>query len=231
MLGIAVSVPGFVDAHGVVRESVNLGWKDTDLRSYLTDLTGLPVHVDNDSNAQTMAELRFGAAEPNMMLVQIARGVGGGIILNGDLYVGTSRAAGEIGHVVVDSEGVECVCGKRGCLETVIAIPRLVAQIDADPIHRDEILRQAGDTLGRALSMPLGALDIPLVMVQGDSSVVNRSFLDSAERALNKAIATDLRTHVRVRRSALGQDAALLGACAMVLTEQLDYMVQLGMAK
>ena len=231
VLGIAVSVPGIVDAHGVVRESVNLGWKDTDLRSYLTDLTGLPVHVDNDSNAQTMAELRFGAAEPNMMLVQIARGVGGGIILNGDLYVGTSRAAGEIGHVVVDPEGVECVCGKRGCLETVIAIPRLVAQIDADPIHRDEILRQAGDTLGRALSMPLGALDIPLVMVQGDSSVVNRSFLDSAERALNKAIATDLRTHVRVRRSALGQDAALLGACAMVLTEQLDYMVQLGMAK
>lgn len=211
VLGIAVSVPGIVDAHGVVRESVNLGWKDTDLRSYLTDLTGLPVHVDNDSNAQTMAELRFGAAEPNMMLVQIARGVGGGIILNGDLYVGTSRAAGEIGHVVVDPEGVECVCGKRGCLETVIAIPRLVAQIDADPIHRDEILRQAGDTLGRALSMPLGALDIPLVMVQGDSSVVNRSFLDSAERALNKAIATDLRTHVRVRRSALGQDAALLG--------------------
>ena len=82
--------------------------------------------MENDANAAVLAEFGFGGAGLDMMLIKVGHGVGAGLLLNGSPLFGGRFAAGEIGHVVVGTDvGAECVCGKRGCLETWLATPRL----------------------------------------------------------------------------------------------------------
>lgn len=221
ILGIGVSSPGIVTMDGVVDDATNLGWVQTDLRGYLADKTGLRVSVNNDANNEVLAEQQFGSGQSDILLVHLGDGVGCGLLVAGKLVTGCNHAAGEIGHVVVDDAGPECRCGKHGCLESIISVPKLTARLDQNPDDLTDILSKAGDVLGRVLSMPIGLLDIPRVAVLGDSRVVNRVFLSAMEETLNRNVASDFRKPVIVDRSALGDDAALLGACATVVSEQL----------
>ena len=86
------------------------------------------MHVANDANAAALAEYALGD-EPtdNLLLVKIGKGVGAGLLIDGQLFTGDRFAAGEIGHVTVDERGELCACGRRGCLETAIAVPLLRA--------------------------------------------------------------------------------------------------------
>ncbi len=121
---IGVGLPGLIDvARGVVRELSNVpGWHDVALRDLLARRTGLPVAVDNDANAMTYAEWRFGAAnnQPNVVCVTLGTGVGGGLILNGALYRGRSNGAGEIGQTSIDFRGLPGNYGNSGALEKYV---------------------------------------------------------------------------------------------------------------
>lgn len=221
ILGIGVSSPGIVSSGGIVDDATNLGWLRTDLAGYLAKQTGLKVSVNNDANNEVLAEQQFGSGQSDILLVHLGDGVGVGLLVAGKLVTGRNHAAGEIGHVVVDAEGPACRCGKRGCLETKLSVPKLTALIDRQPDNLTAILTEAGGVLGRALSMPIGLLDIPCVTVLGDPRVVNRVFISALEETLNQAVASDFRKPVVVDRSALGEDAALLGACATVVSDRL----------
>ena len=132
ILGIGVGSPGVVDLGGTVLSAPNLGWKDLPLQALLEKATGLPVLVANDANAAVLAEHSFGGALSDTMLVAIGHGVGAGLLLGGTPLFGNRFAAGEIGHVVVGTDGgALCACGKVGCLETWLAIPRLTANLEA----------------------------------------------------------------------------------------------------
>ena len=222
IMGIGVSSPGIVSAEGVVDDATNLGWVQTDLRGYLHEKTGLDVTVNNDANNEVLAEQQFGSGQSDLLLVHLGDGVGAGLLVSGELVTGCNRAAGEIGHVVVDPTGPQCRCGKRGCLESLISVPKLTAAMDRDPDNLASILRRAGELLGRALTMPAGLMDIPRVAVLGDSRVVNRIFLSAMEKTMNDALAADFRRPLVVDRSALGEDAALLGACSTVVADLID---------
>ena len=114
----------------------NLGWTDVPLRELVADATGLPVLVTNDSDAATQAELSASPGSEDMVLVHVGRGVGCGIVTGGRRVAGAHHAAGEIGHVTVGTDGGEdCPCGKRGCLETWLSIPRLRAALDGPDGH------------------------------------------------------------------------------------------------
>ena len=131
VLGIGIGTPGLVDRDGTVRTAPNLGWTDVPLRRLVAEATGLPVRVTNDSDAATQAELSASPASEDMVLVHVGRGVGCGIVTGGRRVAGAHHAAGEIGHVTVGTDGGEdCPCGKRGCLETWLSIPRLRAALD-----------------------------------------------------------------------------------------------------
>ena len=122
LLGIGVGTPGLVDtANGEIRWAVNLDWQDLHLGRILTDRTGLPAFVANDSRAAAMGEYLFdvGRRAPNLVAIKLGHGIGAGIVLGGELFEGDGFGAGEIGHTSVVDDGIECRCGRFGCLETV----------------------------------------------------------------------------------------------------------------
>lgn len=126
---VGVGAPGALDSGtGVIAEAPNLGWRNIPLKRLLEEAIGLPVVIENDVNAGTWGEYRLGAGVGSRDLVGIfvGTGIGGGLILNGELYRGSKGKAGEIGHIKIDPEGPMCGCGQRGCLESLAS--RLAVQ-------------------------------------------------------------------------------------------------------
>ena len=122
MSGVGIGAPGAVDAHGVVQRAPNLpGWSEPfALREAVSEcLDGLPVAVDNDVNVGTLAELRLGAAQgsADVLGIFVGTGVGGAVVLDGQLRRGPTGVAGELGHMVVRQGARKCGCGGRGHLE------------------------------------------------------------------------------------------------------------------
>lgn len=117
---VGVGAAGFVDkGRAVVMFAPNLAWRDEDLKSDLEDRLELPVVVENDANAAAWGEFEFGAGKDvdDLLLVTVGTGVGGGIVLDGELYRGGFGVAAEIGHIRVERNGRLCGCGNHGCLE------------------------------------------------------------------------------------------------------------------
>ena len=118
---VGVGAAGWIDAgRSVVRYAPNLAWRDEPLQDLLSAALDLPVVVENDANAAAWAEFRFGAARQateSMVLLTVGTGIGGGIVVGGELVRGAHGMAGEIGHTRVVPDGLPCGCGRQGCLE------------------------------------------------------------------------------------------------------------------
>jgi glucokinase len=133
--GVGIGAPGAVDfASGTVIFAPNLeGWKDVSLRKDLEKRLGVPVFVENDCNISALgvyvAELK--SKPKNMVGIFVGTGLGGGIIINGDLYSGFNHTAGEIGHMVLDVNGPKCGCGNKGCFEALASRTAIFQQIKA----------------------------------------------------------------------------------------------------
>jgi predicted NBD/HSP70 family sugar kinase len=224
ILGVGVGSPGVVDLAGIVLTAPNLGWHDLPLQERLGDALGLPALVANDANVAALAEHSFGDALSDTMLVKVGNGVGAGLIVGGTLLSGSRFSAGEIGHVVVGTDGGEaCACGKHGCLETWIAVPRLEARLAAvtSPAERDGILARAGERLGIALAPVVGALDLAEVVLSGPASLLDGPLSRAALDTLRSRTMAELHGDLALRGSALGEDIVMRGAAAMVLSGRL----------
>lgn len=119
---IGIGAPGAVDPEsGEVIFAPNLDWKDAPLKKELEKYLGVPVFVENDTNLCTLGvhEVELKAKPKNLIGVFLGTGVGGGLILNGRLYSGFNRTAGEVGHMVIQVGGPECGCGNKGCFEAL----------------------------------------------------------------------------------------------------------------
>lgn len=119
--GVGIGAAGWIDAtRSTVLFAPNLAWRDEPLREYVSGAVGLPVIVENDANAAAWAEFRYGAARhanDSMVMLTIGTGVGGGIVLGGQLLRGWHGLAGELGHMLAVPEGHQCGCGRLGCIE------------------------------------------------------------------------------------------------------------------
>lgn len=117
---IAAGAPGVINQEtGVVLFSPNLPWKNYNIRKPIEDEFGCPFYIGNDVNVGVLGEYKYGAAKgyKNVVGLFVGTGMGGGLILNGDLYTGHKFKAAEYGHLILDPEGPLCNCGQRGCLE------------------------------------------------------------------------------------------------------------------
>ena len=123
MQGIGVAAAGIIDLNkGLIIESPNLPhWRNIKLIDILYKKFGGPIYLVNDASAAALGEFHLGAGHgvSNMVYLTVSTGIGGGIIINGDLYEGSDGCAGEFGHMIVDTDGPECKCGSRGCLEAL----------------------------------------------------------------------------------------------------------------
>ena len=143
-LGVGVGAPGPLDRErGIVLVAPNLGWKDFPLRQRIHDRVGLPTTLDNDANCATFGEWWQGAARGrrNVIGLTIGTGIGGGLILNGMLYHGSSDMAGEIGHTTIDLNGRHCKCGNYGCLEAYASGPAIATRA------REVMVREEGESV------------------------------------------------------------------------------------
>lgn len=191
LLGVGLGVPGVFDVRTGRLHSPLLGWEDLELASILQERLRLPVFIDNDVNTLAIAERLYGRGHDvaNFVTVTIGRGVGLGIVADGDIYHGFRGGAGEFGHTTVVEDGPPCTCGKRGCLEAVVADPALVARArrervltkrdgidrllqlaDAGDEKARRIYAEAGTTLGRAVGDLVNVLGPELVLVSGEGT-------------------------------------------------------------
>ena len=229
LLGIGVGSPGIVDLAGTVVTAPNLEWTEVPLQDSLFERFGVPVVVANDANAAVLAEHSFGDAQGDLMLVRIGRGVGAGLLLGGGPLHGSRCAAGEIGHVVVGTVvvgtdgGERCSCGKRGCLETWIAAPRLEAKLaDASTVAaRNDVICEAATRLGMGLAPIVGALDLAEVVLSGPEQLLGGLFVDATLEAIRSRTMAQFPGDLTVRLTTLGDDIVLRGAAVMVISARL----------
>jgi glucokinase-like ROK family protein len=255
LLGIGIGTPGLMDARqGVVRQAVNLDWRDLPLRDLLAERYNLPVYIANDCQVAALAEHTFGASREalNLVVVKVGRGIGAGIVLNGQLYYGDGSGAGEIGHVAVVEGGELCRCGHLGCLETVAssrAIIKRAQQIaKSDPfsslhhfvatpeaITTDVVLRafeagdqamhrilaEAGRYLGVAVANLVGAVNVHCIVIAGSVSRFGEALLEAIRQEVCRRSLPALADETCIETSSLGPDIVILGAAALLLTEEL----------
>jgi len=123
LLAVGVGAPGLVNlCTGTVATSPHLpGWRDVPLRDMIQDGLGKATFLINDANAAALGELRFGAARGvhDFIYITVSTGIGGGIVIDGEIYSGVTGIAGEVGHMTIDDDGPACNCGNRGCWETL----------------------------------------------------------------------------------------------------------------
>ena len=223
VLGIGIGTPGLVDPEGTVRTAPNLGWTDVALRDLVARATGTPVVVLNDSDAATQAELSASPDSHDLVLVQVGRGVGCGVVSDGRLVRGAHHAAGEIGHVTVGTDGGEtCSCGRVGCLETWLSVPRLRAAHDAgeDPASPEGAVVVGGHRLAVALAPLVAALDLSEVVLAGPAELLE-PVVPVVARSLADRLLPSLDTPLTVRLATSPEDIVLRGAAASVLWDRL----------
>jgi len=121
--GVGIAVAGVLDAkRGIITHSPNLpGWNNIPLRDILAEKFGIDTYIVNDASAAALGEHRFGAGKgvANLVYLTVSTGIGGGIIIDNKLYLGTDGCAGELGHMTIEAQGPQCSCGNLGCLESL----------------------------------------------------------------------------------------------------------------
>jgi len=128
---IGVGCPGAVDSkHGIVEYSPNLQWRNVNLEEFLSNATGKYVKIANDANVAALGETKFGAGKNycDTALITLGTGVGGGFVVDGELFEGYKSMGAEIGHTVIKVDGEQCSCGRRGCFEAYASATALIRE-------------------------------------------------------------------------------------------------------
>lgn len=182
--GIGLAIPGLVDAAaGTCVRSTLLNWEDVGIGAMVAEETGLATFIENDANALTLGEHLFGALRGSSggSLVSVGDGIGCGHIICGDLHRGHHGGAGEIAHATVELDGRPCLCGKRGCLDTLASLraiagrarerglPPSLHELDALAVGGEQeaiaILHDAGRALGLSVSQLIQTLDPQRIVI------------------------------------------------------------------
>ena len=131
IVGIGIGSPGTLDVNkGVVNYANNLGWNELPVKEIMQETLPYDVRLTNDANAAALGEAKFGAGKSyeTVIMLTLGTGVGGGIIINGQLFEGNEGKGGELGHTVIQVDGEQCTCGRKGCLETYGSATALIRE-------------------------------------------------------------------------------------------------------
>lgn len=237
LLGVGVGVSGVVDSKtGVCLTSPHNGWRDVPFASLLECRLDCMVYLDNNVNTLTLVEQIYGAGQQltDFLVVTIGRGVGMGIVANGQIVRGATGGAGEFGHTMIDPDGFACNCGNRGCLETYVADPWLVrrAQMHGLVVNDPETLTQqaeagnrlardvfadAGTVLGGAIANLVNLFNPSLIIISGEGVRAGDLIFDPMRRAMQQHMFGQLAETVSVCIEPLTDTTWARGAASLVL--------------
>jgi glucokinase len=246
-LAIGLAAAGRIDtSNGKVVGSSDLipAWTGLALTEAFEGRFGLPSRADNDVNALALAESRFGAGQgySEALFIAAGTGLGGGLIINGQMQRGANYCAGEVGHTLMTYEGWPCECGRRGCLEQYTAsaaikrfyYQNLAEDFPGEPLPIQAIARQAaadqtgpaaqafeeaGGRLGLGLASLVCITD-PQIIIIGGGLVAASPLYFAQVCAAFKANAWPAQAAIPVERARLGGQAAIIGAAALVFDEK-----------
>jgi glucokinase len=245
ILGVGLGLPGPIDIkRGLVHFFPNIpGWKEVNLKSILNKKLRLPIFLDNDANLMCLAEYKLGAAQgfKNVVSLTLGTGVGGGIIIDGNLYRGSSFASAEIGHMPINEKGPDCNCGGVACLETYIGNNRIIKEArrlfkrnisleELSSLAKKTSPAQAGrqnkravdlwfkvaERLGIALTGVVNLLNPDCIVIGGGVAGAGRILFDKVRETITKRAMSVQARHVKVFKARLGSDAGIIGAAILV---------------
>ncbi|MCR4690081.1 MAG: ROK family glucokinase [Lachnospiraceae bacterium] len=244
--GVGIGVPGPVDGKGVVHKCVNLGWDVFNVSDKLSALTGLKVMAGNDANVAALGEMWKGGGQgfDSLIMVTLGTGVGGGIIMDGQILTGSTGAGGEIGHIhVQDGEPEACGCGNNGCLEqytsatgivrlanreletntapTVLKKGQCSAKDVWDAVKENDpvavaVAEKFGKYLGQGLAAIAGVINPEAFVIGGGVSKAGDVLLSYIEKNYTPVVFHASR-NVKFVLATLGNDAGIYGAARLVL--------------
>lgn len=256
LLGIGIGVSGFVDqATGTLVYSPILGWKRVQISKILEEELKLPVFVDNDVSALTLAELWYGAGRHfrNFLCVTVGEGIGAGIVIEGRLYEGALGGAGEIGHICIDPDGPRCRCGEIGCLE-VFASDAFLERRAQEALRAGqgtfqqptpEALVEAarrGDTVAQRLFVEMGRylglglknavnlLNPEAVILGGERAGAYPFFGPALEEEVRKHAFPEEAKELNILLAELGEAGWLIGAATLALSPIFELPIYKGSA-
>ena len=241
VIGIGVGVPGLMNpANGTVRQAVNLNWRELPLGKLLQEHFQRPIYLANDCQVSALGEYTFGAAPSgqNLILIKAGRGVGAGIVINGQIFYGDGAGAGEIGHIQIQPNGETCRCGNHGCLETVASTRALIQHSPAPINDFEDLLRayQAGNpkvialveaaikALSETAKHLASILNIRHIRLAGNLNRFGDKVLDPLQNSLQSGVLPALAGGTLIEPSTLGDDIVILGAASLVLKNELGLL-------
>jgi len=219
---IGIGCAGPIERNCETVSPINISsWRKFPLRSHLVDLTGLPVYGDLDAKALALSEGWLGAAQgvSSFCAMTVSTGVGGGLVIDGELLDGATGNAGHIGHMIVEPGGRRCGCGARGCLEAEasgLAIEAITGRSPTEPTY--DIMRRTGRLVGRAAGMICTAMDLDLVVVGGGVALgFAATFFNAAQEEIDAVARVGHGAAARITPVRLGDQGPLIGAGAVGL--------------
>ena len=230
-VGVCVGSPGPLNSRtGVIYEAPNLNWTDVPLGERLERRLGLPVFVENDANVAALGETWAGAARDSRctVLLTLGTGIGGGIVINGEMWRGVTDVGGELGHMCIDLNGPACSCGGRGCIESYASAPAVVRRMQAAiESGRDSTLKAAFAS-GEAVD----AERIHQAAEAGDA--LAREIIEETGRLLGVAVANCVNIfnpdHVILHGGLVNAGAMLLGPLVAEMKRRCFASAQAGLA-
>lgn len=242
-IGIGVPGPVNTEAGMVIAPPIMPGWDHFPIRETLEKKWDCPITLNNDAELGALGEWAYGAGrgEKNIAYIKIGSGVGAGLILNQQIYGGTTGAAGEIGHLTIDEDGPLCNCGNHGCLEAFAgghAIARqgqllaksgkrtLLSNIPLDKItalevteaarhgdlHAQEIIKRAGTSIGIAIAGLINLFNPSIVIIGGGVAQIGDTLTNPIRKAVRERAMRASEQSVRITTGMLGRRSLLIGA-------------------
>ncbi|MCK4530776.1 MAG: ROK family protein, partial [Candidatus Marinimicrobia bacterium] len=193
IMGIGIGTPGLLNPEtGVLKVAVNIpNLNGIHVTKGISDILGKPTFLDNDVNTMSLGEFYYGAGKglKHVIALTLGTGVGGGIILNGELYRGASFTAGELGHVSISRDGKSCPCGNNGCLERYIGrdgiIERFMVSKNKGVETSIDKYLEDGEVTPKAIAMAAGDGDVLSIRVLEETGKILGSVLATLVNALN----------------------------------------------
>ena len=232
-IGVGVGVPGTVDRrNGRINYSNNLRWEKVPLRNLLGRVIPCPVRIANNADCAALGEAVAGAGKEysDVVLLTLGNGVGGGIILNGQVFEGGMIGGSEVGHMVVQANGRPCTCGRRGCLEAYASMPALMHEAEEKmqrPVSLEEVfackdaklkevMEQYTEMLGTGIVNIVNLYRPQLVLLGGDMSPYLDSLLPKLRKMMKKDCFGGAHGSIPVIQVAeLGSTAGMIGAASL----------------
>ena len=239
LLGIAVSGTGQIDGSigkVVGGNDIIPGWIGTNLVERLENRFDIPAVLENDVNCAALGEKWLGAGreEKDFICITIGTGIGGGIVLNNNIFRGDTCVAGEFGHIQIVKDGIQCLCGKKGCYEryaSATALMRMAKEATGEDLGGKEIFdrEKSGDPLMKkvvsewvdyftdGLSTIAYIFNPPLVVIGGGVTKQGDYLLSKFNESLSTKLGVNFRKDLKIKFAELGNNAGMLGATYLLL--------------